>query len=158
VIQLTREPIDAAKVLGLVSSAQAGAVVLFLGTTRELTGDRRTLWLDYDCYAAMAERKLADLETEARARWSLVECAVVHRLGRVDLAEASVAIAVSSAHRHAAFEAGQWLIDTLKQVVPIWKQEHWADGSSEWVHPGLPADAATSATPLTPTNAADTNP
>jgi molybdopterin synthase catalytic subunit len=136
-IQLTTEAIDPSAVLARVSSPAAGAAVLFLGTTRELTGGRRTLWLDYDCYAEMAQRKLAELEAQARARWPLVECAIVHRLGRVDIGEASVAIAVSSAHRRAAFEAGQWLIDTLKEVVPIWKQEHWEDGTVEWVHPGL---------------------
>jgi molybdopterin synthase catalytic subunit len=110
-------------------------VVLFLGTTREITADRRTTSLDYECYPEMAERKLAELEAEARSRWPILECTIVHRLGRVEIGEASVAVAVSSAHRQAAFEAGQWLIDTLKQVVPIWKCEHWADGTTEWVHP-----------------------
>ena len=70
-------------------------------------------------------------------RWPLVECAIVHRLGHVELGEASVAIAVSSAHRDVAFAAGKWLIDTLKVVVPIWKKENWADGTTEWVHPGF---------------------
>ena len=83
----------------------------------------------------MAKLKLAELEAEARGRWPILDCAIVHRLGRVEIGEASVAIAVSSAHRQAAFEAGQWLIDTLKRVVPIWKCEHWADGTTEWVHP-----------------------
>jgi molybdopterin synthase catalytic subunit len=109
--------------------------VLFLGTTREMTDGRRTATLDYEAYDEMAEKKLAELETEARERWPLVECEIVHRLGRVPLAEASVAIAVSTPHRTDAFAAGQWLIDTLKRDVPIWKQEHWADGTSEWVHP-----------------------
>jgi molybdopterin synthase catalytic subunit len=84
----------------------------------------------------MAEKKLAELEATARQRWPILECAIVHRLGRVEIGEASVAIAVSSAHRQPAFEAGQWLIDTLKETVPIWKCEHWADGTTEWVHPG----------------------
>lgn len=136
-IQLTREPIDEAALIARVRSAQAGAIVLFLGTTREFTAGRQTAALEYDCYAAMAEKKLAELETEARGRWPLVECAVVHRLGHVPLAETSVAIAVSSPHRQAAFDAGNWLIDTLKQVVPIWKQEQYADGKTEWVHPGM---------------------
>ena len=80
---------------------------------------------------------MAELEAEARRRWPLVGCAIVHRVGRVAVGEASVAIAVSSPHREDAFAAGKWLIDTLKQVVPIWKKENWADGSSQWVHPGL---------------------
>ncbi len=134
-IALTTERIDASAVLTAVQSPSAGAVVLFLGTTREVTGNRRTQALDYECYPEMAERKLAELEAEARTRWPILHCAIAHRLGRVDIGEASVAVAVSSAHRQPAFEAGQWLIDTLKQVVPIWKCEHWADGTTEWVHP-----------------------
>lgn len=136
-IEITSEPIDSTAVLNSVSSPSAGAVVLFLGTTREFTGDRRTEWLDYECYSGMAEKKMAELESEARERWNLVDCRIVHRVGRVSLGEASVAIAVSSPHREAAFEAGKWLIDALKQVVPIWKKEHWSDGASQWVHPGV---------------------
>lgn len=139
-VALTNEPIDVLTVLNRVQSPLAGAVVLFLGTTRELTGNRQTQSLDYECYPEMAANKLAELETEARLRWSLVECAVVHRLGHLEIGEASVAVAVSSAHRQVAFEAGQWLIDTLKQSVPIWKKENWADGTAEWVHPGLKAE------------------
>jgi len=136
-IELTTQPIDTAAVLQGVASPQAGAVVLFVGTTRELTGERRTSWLDYECYPDMARRKLEELESEARRRWELVGCAIVHRLGRLEIGEASVVVAVSAPHRTAAFAAGEWLIDTLKQVVPIWKKENWADGSSEWVHPGI---------------------
>ena len=85
----------------------------------------------------MAQETLAELEQDARRRWSLVESAIVHRLGHLAVGEISVAVAVSSAHRQAAFEAGQWLIDQIKEVVPIWKRENWADGESSWVHPGL---------------------
>jgi molybdopterin synthase catalytic subunit len=134
-IKLTREPIDANALLAAASRPGAGAVVLFLGTTREMTAGRRTVTLDYEAYDEMAEKQLAELEAECRRRWPLVECVIVHRLGRVPLAEASVAIVVSTPHRADAFAAGQWLIDTLKRDVPIWKQEHWADGTSEWVHP-----------------------
>jgi molybdopterin synthase catalytic subunit len=138
-IEITRDPIDIPAVLDSVSSSQAGAVVLFVGTTREMTCTRRTESLDYECYGPMAEKKLEELRAEACTRWPLVGCSIVHRVGCVDLGEASVAIAVSSPHREAAFEAGKWLIDTLKQVVPIWKKENWADGTSQWVHPGLGA-------------------
>lgn len=137
-IRLTHDPIDVPALLDLVGSPQAGAVVLFLGTTREFTRGRQTASLDYECYPEMAERKLAELESEARRRWPIIECGVVHRLGHVALGEASVAVAVSTPHRRDAFEAGQWLIDTLKEVVPIWKRETWADGATEWVHPGAP--------------------
>ena len=139
-VELTREPIDTERVLAQVASPLAGAVTLFLGTTREVTSDRRTASLDYDAYPSMAESKLTELESEARRRWPLTGCAIVHRLGHLEIGEASVAIAVSSPHRRDAFDAGQWLIDTLKQVVPIWKKENWADGSSEWVHPGLASE------------------
>lgn len=136
-VDIVSHSIDTEALLRRVSSPAAGAVVLFLGTTREFTGGKQTASLDYECYGDMARRKLESLETEARARWPLVECAIVHRVGHVPLGEASVAVVVSTPHRRAAFEAGQWLIDTLKEVVPIWKKENWTDGTSEWVHPGL---------------------
>ena len=85
----------------------------------------------------MAERRLAELESEARRRWPVIECIIVHRLGTVPPTESSVAIAVSTPHRADAFAAGQWLIDSLKADVPIWKREQWADGTTEWVHPGI---------------------
>jgi len=136
-VDITTEPLDTAALLRQVGSHNAGAVVLFLGTTRELTDGRRTASLDYECHADMARDKLAELEAEARRRWPIEGCAIVHRIGHLPIGEASVAVAVSTPHRRAAFEAGQWLIDTLKQIVPIWKKENWADGESQWVHPGL---------------------
>lgn len=139
-IALTDKPIDSAPLLAQVSSNQVGAVVLFLGTTREFTNGRRTASLNYECYPEMARRELEKLEADARRKWPLHECVIVHRLGCVRLGEASVAIAVSAAHRREAFEAGQWLIDTLKNVVPIWKKENWADGTGEWVHPNGGSD------------------
>jgi molybdopterin synthase catalytic subunit len=136
-IELTTHPIDSTRVLQQVQSPECGAVVLFLGTTRNFTGTRETDSLDYECYPEMAERKLAELENEARRRWDIVQCSIVHRLGHLGVGEASVAIAVSSAHRKEAFDAGRWLIDTIKEVVPIWKKENWSNGESEWVHPGM---------------------
>ena len=85
----------------------------------------------------MALKKLAELEDEARRRWPIIELALVHRVGDLDLGEVSVVVAVSWPHRDQAFEACRWLIDTLKEVVPIWKKETWADGNEEWVHPGI---------------------
>jgi molybdopterin synthase catalytic subunit len=147
-ISLTNDPIDTAPILAAARHPKAGAVVLFLGTTRELTATRhpadpaagcprQTVALDYEAYHEMAERKLAELESEARRRWPVLECIIVHRLGRVPPTEASVAIAVSTPHRADAFAAGQWLIDSLKHDVPIWKREQYADGATEWVHPGM---------------------
>jgi len=136
-VELTTQPIDTIAVLAQVHSRAAGAVVLFLGTAREFTAGRQTASLEYECFAEMAQAKLAELETAARQRWPIIECSIVHRLGHVALGEASVAVAVSTAHRDVAFEAGKWLIDTLKVVVPIWKKENWSDGTAEWVHPGV---------------------
>jgi molybdopterin synthase catalytic subunit len=134
-IEMTRQPIDVAALLERAQHPAAGAVVLFLGITREFTSGRQTIELAYQAYEEMALKQLGALEAEARRRWPLVECAIVHRLGLVPLAEASVAVAASSPHRDAAFEAARWLIDELKASVPIWKQERWADGTREWVHP-----------------------
>ena len=134
-IKLTDQPIDVAALLDRVQSPSAGAVVLFLGTARDTTDGRRTASLEYECYPQMAEQKLAELETQARRRWPLIECCVVHRLGHLELGEISVAVAVSSPHRDDAFTAGRWLIDTIKQEVPIWKRENWSDGATDWVHP-----------------------
>ena len=142
-IELTNDTIDTSAVINRVRHPEAGAVVLFLGTTRELTAGRQTVALEYEAYSEMAERQLAELEAEARRRWPVIECSIVHRLGRVPPTEASVAIAVSTPHRSDAFEAGQWLIDSLKRDVPIWKKEQWADGSQEWVHPGVNQEGET---------------
>ncbi|MEM8944214.1 MAG: molybdenum cofactor biosynthesis protein MoaE [Planctomycetota bacterium] len=134
-IKLTRESLDPTAPLQQAQSRQSGAVLLFLGVTRQHTRGRETNELHYDAYDDMARNELQRLETEARDRWDLNECILVHRLGLVPLGEASVLIITASAHRKAAFDAGEWLIDTLKQRVPIWKQEHWADGTTDWVHP-----------------------
>jgi|ERR1700685_1523484 len=134
-IYLTDNPIDYAALTESVRSHDSGAVVLFLGTVRELTDGRRTLALDYEAYRTMAQAKLAELEDEARRRWPVSQVGIVHRLGHMQLGEVSVAVAVSCPHRDEAFEAARFLIDTLKSTVPIWKKENWADGTSEWVHP-----------------------
>lgn len=136
-ITLTNDPIDFASLTESVRSTNAGAVVLFLGTVRELTQGRKTLALDYDAYPEMAQREMEKLEDRARREWPIEHVAIVHRLGKLDLGEVSVAVAVSSPHRHQAFEAARFLIDELKACVPIWKKENWEDGTTEWVHPGL---------------------
>lgn len=136
-IEITEAPIDHAALTERVRSNQAGAVCSFLGTVREMTGDRRTTSLDYEAYPEMALKKMGELEAEVRQRWPILDVALVHRVGHLDLGEISVVVAVSCPHRHQAFDACRWLIDTLKEVVPIWKKEVWADGTEEWVHPGL---------------------
>lgn len=140
-IRLTNDPIDVTSVLETVGSPAAGAVVLFLGTVRRITDGRETASLLYECYREMAEKKLAQLQADARERWKLADCCIVHRLGQLTVGQTSVAVAVSAPHRSEAFQAAGWLIDRIKEVVPIWKQENYADGTSDWVHPGLDAPA-----------------
>jgi molybdopterin synthase catalytic subunit len=134
-IRLTREPIDHAALTDQVRSPHCGAVATFLGTVRDLTDDRTTIALDYEAYGGMAEKKLAEIEADVRRRWPVGDISMVHRLGRVEVGEISVAVAVSCPHRGDAFDACRHAIDRLKEVVPIWKQEHWADGKTEWIHP-----------------------
>lgn len=136
-VEITESPIDFAAVAERVRSPLAGAVCLFLGTVREVTGDRRTSSLDYEAYPEMALKTMAELEAEARKRWPIIEAILAHRVGHLELGEISVAVAVSTPHRGDSFEACRWLMDTFKEVVPIWKKENWADGTEEWVHPGV---------------------
>ena len=134
-IELTEQPIDFNAVTESVRTNSAGAVVLFMGTVREFTGDVQTSSLRYDAYPEMAVSAMQKLETQARKRWPLMEVSLVHRTGHLELGDIAVAVAVSAGHRREAFEAGQWLIDTLKEDVPIWKKEHYASGETEWIHP-----------------------
>ena len=131
---LTHDPLDADALTRSVASPRAGAVVLFLGTVRALTGDEVTLALEYDAYAPMAEAELAKLDADVRSRWPVIGVALVHRLGRLEVGEVSVAVAVSSPHRVEAFAAAKYAIDTLKADVPIWKKDI-APAGDAWVHP-----------------------
>jgi molybdopterin synthase catalytic subunit len=135
-IRLTRDIIDYHAMTEEVRRADCGAVVLFLGTVRDLTGERITVALDYDAYPAMAEKKMAEIEAATRQRWPIGDIIMVHRLGHLGVGDISVAVAVSSPHRDQAFDACRHAIDRLKELVPIWKKENWVDGSTEWVHPG----------------------
>jgi molybdopterin synthase catalytic subunit len=133
-IRLTPEPIDYHTLTESVRTPHCGAIALFLGTVRDLTGEQVTVFLDYEAYAPMAEKKLAEIEAEIRGRWQIGEVAMVHRLGRLAVGEVSVAVAVSCPHRAEAFEACRFAIDTLKQLVPIWKKENAPDGTGDWIH------------------------
>jgi molybdopterin synthase catalytic subunit len=138
IVQITAEPLDVAAAVSHVCDPAAGGVDVFLGTTRSETRAAdgvELVALDYEAYVEMAEGQLRELIDAARARWPIVRCAVLHRVGRVPLAQASVLIAVSCPHRGAAFEACRFLIDELKKAVTIWKKEVWADGSTSWIHP-----------------------
>jgi len=134
-VRLTRDAIDYHALTEEARRSDCGAVVLFLGTVRDLTGEQMTVALDYEAYPAMAEKKMAEIEEETRRRWPVGAMVMEHRLGRVEVGEISVAVALSCPHRAQAFEACRHAIDRLKEWVPIWKKENWADGTTEWVHP-----------------------
>ncbi len=135
-VRLTRETIDYHALTEQVRRNDCGAVVTFLGTVRDLTGERVTIALDYEGYPEMARKKMAEIEAETRQRWPVGDIVLEHRLGHLEVGDVSVAVAVSCPHRAHAFEACRHAIDRLKELVPIWKKENWADGSTEWVHPG----------------------
>src|SRR6266849_11060718 len=135
-VQLTHTLIDYHALTEQVRRNDCGAVVAFLGTVRDLTSGKVTVALDYEAYGGMAEKKMAEIEHDTRQRWPVGEMVMVHRLGRLEVGEVSVAVAVSCPHRAQAFDACRHAIDRLKELVPIWKQENWTDGTTEWVHPG----------------------
>jgi len=134
-IALTNNIIDSQGLTELVRRPDCGAVVTFLGTVRDLTDGKVTVALDYEAYPGMAEKKMAEIERDTRERWRVGDIALVHRLGHLEVGDVSVAIAVSCPHRAQAFEACRYAIDRLKELVPIWKKENWADGTTDWVHP-----------------------
>ena len=131
-IRLTAEPIRIDDLLGATADASAGATVLFIGMTRDHNEGRSVERLEYEAYPAMAEREMEAIATEAKSRWPVARVAVIHRTGVVPIGEASVAIAASSAHRADAFEAARFVIDRLKEVVPIWKKEFF-EGGAVWI-------------------------
>lgn len=134
-IKITDQPIDLAELLVLCSDPNCGAQVLFVGTTRQWTGEIETAYLEYEAHQKLAENCLRELESKARERWPVRAVAIVHRVGKVDVSQPSVAVVVSSPHRSEAFEAAKWLIDEIKHRVPIWKREHYVQRGPEWIHP-----------------------
>lgn len=141
--RLTRDPIPTAKLADDLKASANGAVVAFEGIVRNHLGKRRTLYLEYEAYEPMALAKMQEIGQEVHERFSIDRLGIIHRLGRIDITETSVAIIVTSEHRRAAFEACHYAIDRLKQIVPIWKKEYfedgvvWAEGES---HCRLPID------------------
>jgi len=134
-IEIVTDPIDESVVLNSVKSKDAGACVLFVGTTRRITGDQETVSLTYEAYDEMATKELTRLRQLAAEKWPLTACSIVHRVGKLPPGETSVVVAVSCPHRVDAFESASWIMDTLKKKVPIWKKETWSDGSEAWIHP-----------------------
>ena len=137
---LQHEPLDVGAAFTFLQTPKAGGIDLFVGTTRQWTADTETVRLEYDCYEAMALKEMERLAEEAHARWPVERVCLLHRLGVVPPAEVSVVVGVATPHRADAFAACRFLIDALKQQVPIWKREVYADGSTEWVEgPAPPA-------------------
>jgi MoaE-MoaD fusion protein len=145
-ILLVREPIDAPALIQHVRAGGDGAVVTFDGCVRNESHGRRTLYLDYEAYESMAVAKMREIAAESRAKFSIDRVAIAHRLGRLEIGETSVFIAVSAPHRPAAFEACRFAIDTLKRSVPIWKKEYFEDGAvwADGELPPAPQDTAAS--------------
>jgi molybdopterin synthase catalytic subunit len=148
-------PIDPAALLAEVSNTANGAAVLFVGTVREVNDGRSVSGIDYAGYRAMADRELTAIVAEAGERFGTPQVVVEHRLGTLGLGEASVAIAVGHPRRAAAYEASRYVIEELKRRVPIWKREHYADGTREWVDPTALPRAASGEGPGTAPTAAE---
>jgi molybdopterin synthase catalytic subunit len=140
-VELTHQPIETHLLTDRVRRNHCGAVVLFLGTVRDITGDEVTVALEYQAYAPMAEKKMREIEGEIRSRFPVGDILMVHRLGRMEVGEVAVAVAVSSPHRKGAFEACSQAMDRLKEVVPIWKKDNAPNGATQWVHPAEPSPA-----------------
>lgn len=130
--EIVTHPIDVAAVTAAVADAGAGALVTFIGTTRNYNDGRRVTQLEYEAYPAMALAEMRKIGETAQQRWPIAHVAIVHRIGVVPIGEASVVIAVSAGHRRAAFEACHFAIDRLKKVVPIWKKEYF-EGGEVWI-------------------------
>lgn len=138
-IAIVPEPIAVEGAIAFVSDSAAGGVCIFLGTTRseQDTAGRALIALDYEAYREMAARQLHELARRARQRWLVIRIALLHRVGRVPVGEASVLVAVSAPHRAQAFECCRWLIDTLKAELAVWKKEVWESGEATWARPNV---------------------
>jgi len=136
--RVTSDPIDATVVSTIVSSADCGAVATFVGLVRNENGGRRVLWLEYEAYEPLAVKAFARIDEEAGERWPSIGLAIHHRIGRLEIGDASVVIAATSPHRAEAFAACRYAIERIKQIAPIWKHEHF-EGGETWIE-GATAD------------------
>ena len=145
--RVASEVIDPAEVLARVGSDRDGATLLFLGVVRDHADDRPVSGMRYDAYEEIAGEDLSKIAAEAAERLGTDCVAVVHRFGELAIGEVSVAIAVSSPHREEAYEASRYVIEQLKERLPVWKKEHYVDGVSEWVEGNVPPGTASGAEP-----------
>ncbi|MBY0097471.1 molybdenum cofactor biosynthesis protein MoaE [Mesobacillus maritimus] len=130
--EIAKDPIDIQSVIDKVVQREAGAINTFIGTVRELTKGKKTLYLIYEAYEPMAVKKLEQIGNEIKERWEGAEVAITHRVGKLDITDVAVVIAVSTPHRADSYEANRYAIERIKEIVPIWKKEHWEDGQ-EWI-------------------------
>lgn len=130
--EISKEPINTQEIIDKVVQREAGAITTFIGTVRELTKGKKTLYLIYDAYEPMAVKKLEQIGDEISKRWPGAITAITHRVGKLDITDIAVVIAVSTPHRADAYEANRYAIERIKEIVPIWKKEHWEDGE-EWI-------------------------
>jgi molybdopterin synthase catalytic subunit len=135
---ITREPIDPPAILAMVGAAETGATVLFLGTVRDHNEGRPVSGMRYDSYGAMAEKVLHQIADEAATRLATGRMVVVHRVGELGIGDVSVAVAASAPHRAGTFDAARYVIEEIKRRLPIWKQEHYVGGGSEWLEGTVP--------------------
>jgi molybdopterin synthase catalytic subunit len=131
---LTDHPIDSAALVAEVSRGANGATLVFVGTVRDVNDGRSVAGIEYSAYRSMAEREMADIVREASEKFATPDIVVEHRLGELAIGDASVAIAVAHPRRGAAYDASRYVIEQLKKRVPIWKLEHYVDGTREWVN------------------------
>ncbi|WP_071393211.1 molybdenum cofactor biosynthesis protein MoaE [Bacillus tuaregi] len=130
--EIAKEPINIQAVIDKVVQREAGAITTFIGTVRELTHGKKTLYLIYEAYESMAVKKLEQIGQEIGEKWPGAQVAITHRVGKLDITDVAVVIAVSMPHRADAYEANRYAIERIKEIVPIWKKEHWEDGQ-EWI-------------------------
>ena len=134
-ISIVSDSINVDAVLQSVAVPEAGAIGVFIGTTRDHSDGKRVMRLEYDAYVPMAEKMMAQIEKEIRSRWEIHKISMIHMIGKLEIGVPSVVIAVSSSHRKEAFEASRYAIERLKSIVPIWKKEFFEDGEI-WVESG----------------------
>ncbi|KGR88635.1 hypothetical protein CD30_18170 [Ureibacillus massiliensis 4400831 = CIP 108448 = CCUG 49529] len=130
--KVIENPIQTEEVIRKVESRNAGAITVFIGTVREMTNGKRTLYLEYQAYKTMAEKKLNEIGNEIENKWPNTKVAITHRIGRLEISDIAVVIAISSPHRNVAYEANRYAIERIKEMVPIWKKEVWEDGEM-WI-------------------------
>ena len=131
-VKITNSKIDDRVITESVKNVESGAVITFLGTARVNSRGREVVHLEYDAYPEMAEKKMMEILEELKKQYSIKDAAFVHRIGKVEIGETIVAIAISAPHSKEAFDAGSYAVKRLKEVVPIWKKEVWSDGE-EWI-------------------------